>query len=286
MREGQLLLRDAHVDHASSEGRVSEASDHRFVAAGGIDDHVRELAIRKGGERSGFRAVALGLDDAVHLHDIDAEFQAVGVHVHHDALCARDLDELDGREADGAGADDEDRLASLRGSSVDGVAADGERLDERELVVGKLRGDVQLAGREQKFFGHTAVAHHAERLVVLAAVRETAAAAIARLAIDVGLDRAAVAWLHVRHARADGEDLDAEFMSGDARVGIERHLAEVASVVGAADTDAVDADDRFTGGGRRRLWDIDSRELLRLVETDGFHRLSCSPSGLRGGRGS
>jgi hypothetical protein len=115
---------------------------------------------------------------------------------------------------------------------------------------------------------------------------ETAAAAVARLAIDVGLNRAAVARLHVRHARADGKDLDTELVAGDARVGVERHLAEIASVVGAADTDAVHANDRFASGGCGRLGDIDARELLRLVEADGFHRLSCSPSGLRGGRGS
>ena len=286
MREGQVLLRDAHVDHAGREGRIGEAGDHRLVAARGVDDHVGQLAVGEGGERGDFGAVALGLNDSVHLHHLGAEFQAVGVHVHHHALRAGDLDELHGRKADGAGADDEHRLAGLGGGAVDGVAADGERLDERKLVVGKLRGDVELAGRQEELLGHAAVAHHAERLMVLAAVGETAAAAIAGLAVDVRLDRATIARLDVRHARADREDFDAELMARDARVGVERHLAEVAAVVGAADADAVDADDRFAGGGRGRLRDVDPRELLRLVETDGLHRISYFPSGLPDGRGS
>ena len=286
MRESEFLLRDAHVDHAGGEGGVSETGHHRLVAARGVDDHVGQLAVREGGERGDFGTVALGLDDAIHLHDIDAELQAVDVHIHHDALRAGDLDELHGREPDRAGANDQDCLAGLGGGAVDGVATDSERLDERELVVGKLRGDVELASRQQEFLRHAAVAHHAERLMVLAAIGETATAAVARLAIDVGLDRAAVARLHVRHARPDRDYLDAEFMSRDARVGVERHLAEIASVVGATDTDTVNADDRFAGGGRGRLGDIDARKLLRLVEADGFHRLSYSPSALRGGRGS
>ena len=63
------------------------------------------------------------------------------------------------------------------------------------------------------------------------------------LAVHVRLDRAAVARPDVRHAGADGEDFDAEFVAGDARVAVERHLAEVAADVGAADADPVDADD-------------------------------------------
>ena len=286
MREGQVLLRDTHVDHAGREGRVSKAGDHRLMATRGIDDDVGELAVREGGERGDLGAVSLGQDDAVHLHDVRAELQALGVHVHHHALRAGDLDELDGREADRAGADDEDRLAGLGRGAVNGVAADGERLDERELVVGKLGRDVQFAGREQELLGHAAVAHHAEGLMVLAAVGEAAATAVARLAVDVGLDRAMVARLDVRHARADGEDLDAELMTRNTRVGVERHLTEIAAVVGAADADAVDAHDRLAGRGRGRFRDVDARELTGLVETDGLHRLSCFPSGPQGARGS
>ena len=45
----------------------------------------------------------------------------------------------------------------------------------------------------------------------------------------------------------------------------------------------MDADDRFTGGGRRRLWDIDPRELLRLVEAALGPKVSGLPTDLNSG---
>ena len=188
VREGQVLLRDTHVDDAGGEGRVGEAGYHGFITTRRVDDDIGQLAVREGRERGDFGAVALGLDDAVHLHHLGAEFQPFGIHVHHHALRAGDLDELDGREADWAGADDQDCLAGLRGGAIDGMTADGERLNERELVIGKLRRNVQLAGRQQEFLRHAAVAHHAERQVFFATIREASAATVARLAIEVGFD--------------------------------------------------------------------------------------------------
>ena len=96
-------------------------------------------------------------------------------------------------------------------------------------------------------------------------------AGVALLAVDVRLDGAAVAGLDVGHAVADRHDFDAEFVAGDARIAEERHFAEVAGEIGAADADAMDADDRFAGSGRRRLGDVDYAETLRLLELDGFH---------------
>ena len=46
--------------------------------------------------------------------------------------------EFDGRKADRTGADDQHVLAGLRRAAIHRVAADGERLDERELVGGEL----------------------------------------------------------------------------------------------------------------------------------------------------
>ena len=94
VREGELLLRDADVNHASGEGRVGEAGNHRLVATCGVDNDIGELAMREGRERGDFRAVALSLNDAVHLHDVGAELQPLGVHVHDDAFRARDFNEF------------------------------------------------------------------------------------------------------------------------------------------------------------------------------------------------
>ena len=162
-------------------------------------------------------------------------------------------------------------LAGSRRSAVDGVAANGEGLDERELVVAELRGNVELARREEQALAHAAVAHHAERLVVFAAVREAAAAGVTALAIDVRLDRAVVAGCDIGHAFAHGEDLDAEFVAGDAGVGKERHFAEEAAVVRPADADAVVAHQRLARRGRGGLREFEGAEFLRGVERDGFH---------------
>ena len=68
-----------------------------------------------------------------------AELQAFLVHVQHDDLRLGQLDEFERREADWAGADDEARLLGLRvAAHCDGVAADGECLDEGELIERQL----------------------------------------------------------------------------------------------------------------------------------------------------
>ena len=63
----------------------------------------------------------------------------------------------------------QDSFGSEAGS-IDGVAADGQRLHQGQLFEGELAGDVQLAGRHQEARPQTAVAVNAEGLVLLAAV--------------------------------------------------------------------------------------------------------------------
>src|SRR5262249_17965538 len=74
--------------------------------------------------------------------------------------------------------------------------------------------------------------------------------------IDVRLHRAALAGANIGHAGADIEHLHAELVSGDARITEERHLAEVAADVRAADAHLVHPHQRLTGprplrGGNR-----------------------------------
>ena len=142
VREGELLLRDADVNHASGEGRIGETGNHRLVATCGVDNDIGELAMREGRERGDFRAVALSLNDAVHLHDVGAELQPLGVHVHDDTFRARDLHEFYRGKPDGARPDNQDGFPYLGGGPIHGVATDRERLDERELIVGKFGRDV------------------------------------------------------------------------------------------------------------------------------------------------
>ena len=131
--------------------------------------------------------------------------------------------------------------------------------------------------------------------MLLAAVGEAAPAGVALLAVDVRLDRAAVARLHVRHALADREHFDAELVPGNARIAEERHLAEIAAEIGAADADAVHAHERFARPGLRpaRAMSMLARSVCGFSSWSGFHEcvgarwsVSCSPAGLRCARGS
>ena len=151
------------------------------------------------------------------------------------------------------------------------MAADGERLDERELVIGKFFGRVHFPRGQKDALGHAAVAHDAEGFVGLAAIGEAASAGVAVAAVDVGLHGAAVAGRDVRDARADGEHLDTQLVAGDARVAEEGHLAEVAGDVRAADADAMDAEKDFAGGGRGGFGDVDASPGFGLFELKGFH---------------
>ena len=70
---------------------------------------------------------------------------------------------------------------------------------------------------------------------------------------------------------ADREHFDAQLVAGNPRVAEERHLAEVAADVGAADADAMDADQRLARPRRGRLGRFNQFECLRRCELQGVH---------------
>ena len=80
-------------------------------------------------------------------------------------LRAGELDELERRQADRPGADDRGTSRPACGfAAVDRVAADGERLDEGELLEGELRETCSLRAGTMKQRPQAAVAVDAERL--------------------------------------------------------------------------------------------------------------------------
>ncbi len=161
------------------------------------------------------------------------------------------------------------------------MTADGEGLHQRQLVQRQPARGVQLARRDDELRPHPAIGVHAQHLQVFAAIARAAAAGEAFLAIDVWLDGAAIAGLHVRDPLAHRQHLHAQFMTGDARVTVERHLAQETTVVSAADTDAVDADERLARRGPARRLDVRNGKLPWLLEPD---RFQCVWLGLPRGR--
>jgi hypothetical protein len=151
------------------------------------------------------------------------------------------------------------------------VEPNRKRLDQGELLVGELRRDVEFPGRDGEQRPEAAIAMDSKGLVVLTAIRVAASAGVAVLAVDVRLDRGPVARLDIRHPWPDRHHLDPQFVPGDSRIAKERHLAEVAGVVGPAHPDPVDPDDCLARPRGRRFGHIDDSELLGLGELDGFH---------------
>ena len=110
---------------------------------------------------------------------------------------------------------------------------------------------------------------------ILVAGQAIVAAGMALLAVHVGLDGAAVAGADVGDAGADGEDFDAEFVAGDARVAEEGHLAEIPANIGPADSDPMNADQGLAGAGTGRLRNGDRAEAAGLFESTWvWHRRS------------
>jgi hypothetical protein len=113
----------------------------------------------------------------------------------------------------------------------------------------------------------------AERLVVLAAVSVAAAAAIALLAVDIGLDRASISDRYVIDAGPNRDDFNSQLVPENARVTKERHLAKKSTVIGAAHPHRVYAHHGIPSCGVRRLWHIDVAQHTGLFELNRLHSL-------------
>ena len=86
--------------------------------------------------------------------------------------------------------------------------------------------------------------------------------------VEVGLKGALVAGLHVGDALADGNDFEAEFVTGSAWVGEEGEFTEVAGEVGSADAHAMGADEGLAGSGRFDVGEIDRGDFFDVGEFD------------------
>jgi hypothetical protein len=108
-------------------------------------------------------------------------------------------------------------------------------------------------------------------LQLLAAVWPAAATGVTFWIVDVGLDRATVAWLDARHFFANRQHFHAQFVPQNSRVRDERHFTEVSANIGSANADAMDADQRFARLRLGRLRHFDQCERLGKCELQGVH---------------
>ena len=128
---------------------------------------------------------------------------------------------------------------------------------------------MQLAGRHLEQGLQATVAVHAQSLVMFTAVGLSNSAGMTLLAVDVGLNAAAITGKDVFHLSADGYYFDPEFVAGNPRVAEKRHLSKIAAIVGATDAYRLNADNHLTRPGRGRLGHIDQLPMFR------FDKLQC-----------
>ena len=134
--------------------------------------------------------------------------------------------------------------------------------------------------RQHKPFTHATVFVHTNHLETFAAISRSLSARIAFATVHVRLDGAAITWLYVFHIVANRHHLNAQFVTGNDGVSEERHFAEIAGDVRAANPHAMHLHQCLARPGLRRFIDIGMHKMLGLIEYDGFHftfETSCSP---------
>ncbi len=138
-----------------------------------------------------------------------AESDAVFVDIQHDDLSTFLNSELHGGEADGTCSDHKCKLAFFHLCPLNCVRPDAERLDKRELIVGQDRRGMQLARWHHELLAHASVRVNSEHSDVGTTVGFSTTAGDAFLAVDIGLDRAAITRFHIGYSFTDGDHLDA-----------------------------------------------------------------------------
>ncbi|RFC45081.1 MAG: hypothetical protein DVB28_000748 [Verrucomicrobia bacterium] len=109
--------------------------------------------------------------------------------------------------------------------------------------------------------------------MLFAAIRKTAAAGIAGLAVKVRLHCATVPRFEMTDAIADGKNLYAQFMAWNSGVGEKGHLAQISAKVRSADAHALDAHQRLARERRRRFGNVDADPAKWFFELEGFHKV-------------
>ena len=121
-RERDKLERPAH--RLRIAGRVE---DDRVKRAVGLLAHLLERRLRRGHR-----------DRVGDAHRVLAEVEPLLIHIEDGNRRPSQLDELDDRQADRPGPDDQHVFRGLRRSAIDRMAADAERLNQCQLIQREL----------------------------------------------------------------------------------------------------------------------------------------------------
>jgi len=111
----------------------------------------------------------------------------------------------------------------------------------------------------------------AQDLEFITAVAATLLAGKASRVVNVGFHAAAIASMDIVHVWADLQNFHSQFMAGDARVTVKWKLAQVATQIRTANTDAVNSDQGLARPGGRGFLDFHSLEAPWFLEHNSLH---------------
>jgi purine-nucleoside phosphorylase len=266
--EGDVADEEADKDELATVGDKAEGGLHGLRVA-------RAVEYERGGGGV-VRPFMAGLQRVVRL----GEGAAFGTEVHQFNLGARNPQELDHRQTNRSGSDDDRALAADRLAAQYGVRADAQRLHQRQLRRGEFRIGIEVRCGYQEALAHAAVNVNAEHLEGLAAVRLAAPAGLTGATVEIGIHGATVANVDACGALAQRDYLNGEFMPEDPGIAEERLTAAVSVQIGTADSDAEDADESLAGGGHRGFRRVVPGELARLFKNQVAHREQFTGSGV------
>jgi hypothetical protein len=216
-RELHLILPHADHKHGPSEPHGMDCSGKGALHARTLE---RDIGFEPAkGDLDPLRELLLGLP-ALHevrrhlpgqvLDELPRKVQSALVDVgYDDRHGAGRLGAQEGHKTDGPGTADNSRVAEAELGPLDGGECDGERLEERPVLVGHTRGELVAPHRRVDNVSPQQTGHGGRRAEedVLAAVVPPGQAGRAGVAGDVGFDGDFVAWLEGRYGRVDCYDL-------------------------------------------------------------------------------
>lgn len=299
VEDGELLAAHGGTVHGDV-GRGMNAGDEDAAGIAGELDGLARGVFAGGAVDGAIDAAASGfvedgvdgfgrLDGDIGAHGA-GEFAAVRERLDHpDAAGVDGAESGDGEQTNRAGADDGSGFAGTDGRQMERVQGNGERLGQGGLVEGHGRGDGKEIGDGQvdEFAEEAGVAGVAEEADIGADVVVAGAAEFAVIAVESGLERAAVAGSEAGDAGAGFDDVAGGLVAEDHGVDVGRAADGALGVgveIGAAYADGLDADLDFSGCG---VFDghIDEAEGVGGDEFGGAHTLTPSNDSASAGGG-
>src|SRR5579884_419522 len=131
------------------------------------------------------------------------------------------------------------------------MSADGKWLDQGKLFKGERPGRMQIGCGQHRKFAQSPINMDPKNLEIDTAIRFAPQTGWAGTASEIGAYCAIVALHEMAHVCSNGHYFNTEFVPKNSRIRKEWLVAVKGVVVGSADADLPDANQRLCGSGHR-----------------------------------